>query len=90
MISFDGFILASSKLLTCRQLAVMLVLQDKELDFREVAVRLKVPSPAISRAIDLLDGHFGYVRRSKNYEDGRKRSIRLTEAGREFLKDILA
>lgn len=48
----------------------------------ELAVRLKVSSPAVSRMVGMLEGK-GYIGRAIDKEDRRNTYIYLTEKGRE-------
>lgn len=73
--------------LTFRAVAILIVLKNGRLDFTQVAKRLDVPPPAISRAFDRLC-HYGLAKRNLNENDGRKRWCSLTDKGYAFVKKL--
>ncbi|WP_300527217.1 MarR family transcriptional regulator [Maricaulis sp.] len=74
--------------LTARQFAVLLAIfmRPGPHAVRELASRLDLPKPAVTRALDVLE-KYGFVRRKRDRADKRDVSVHRTVKGAVFLYD---
>lgn len=74
--------------LTARQFALLLsiFLRPGPHSVRELAERMDLPKPAVTRALDVLEKN-GFVRRKKDRADKRDVSVHRTVKGAVFLYD---
>ena len=73
--------------MTLRCCMVLLVLRGGMFDFGKIADGLKMPKPALSRALDTLATH-GMVMRRRNDDDGRLVTVWLTDFGVKVAEGI--
>jgi DNA-binding MarR family transcriptional regulator len=75
--------------LTARQLGVLLIcyLEEGPHTVRELAARLDVMKPAITRALDRL-AELGFARRGPDPRDRRSVLVQRTRKGTEFIADL--
>jgi len=66
-----------------------LLVEDEALRLRDLAERLGIDSPAVTRKVQQLE-HLGLVVRSADPEDGRASRLVLTEDGRRSIELLLA
>lgn len=82
-----GMVQADQPDLTARQLAVLgLITEEKDTAFtvRELAARLNISKPAITRAVDKLESELEYAKRRRDPSDRRSVFIDTTVAGRKY------
>ena len=71
--------------LTSRQLVVLLECRTGPCTVRGMAETMKVPKPAVTRAIDRVEG-LGLVERKDDPDDRRSVLVVLTAKGRRFVQ----
>ena len=74
--------------LTVRQLALILLMRDApKLFLKDIAIRLQVARPVISRSWDTL-GTLGFIKRVRDEDDRRMVSAVLTDKGKKFAEEM--
>ena len=84
-----GPLVVEGKELSLRQLGVLFTIAetDNALSIGDVATKLKVAKPVVTRALDLLEAS-ELVDRLPSKEDGRLRVLKLTGAGKKYLTKL--
>jgi len=77
------------KYLTIRALLALLVVVEanRRLDLGVLAKQLKIPVPAVTRAVDALCIN-GFVKRVRNEEDARRIFIVTLQTGKQFVESL--
>ena len=84
-----GPLVVEGKELSLRQLGVLFTIAetDNTLSIGDVATKLNVEKPVVTRALDLLEA-LELVDRLPSKDDGRLRVLKLTGAGKKYLTKL--
>ena len=85
-----GMVRREGRDLSARQFAVMMLISDLEggsHTVRELALRLNVPKPSITRGIDRLV-ELGLARRAPDPRDGRSVLVQQTRKGADLMSEL--
>ena len=84
-----GMVRREGRDLSARQLAMMLIsdLEGGSHTVRELALRLNVPKPSITRGIDRLV-ELGLARRAPDPRDGRSVLVQQTRKGADLMSEL--